>query len=135
MLDVRSSVEDYQINSKIEEIIQNAAKEIYPDKMKEISAILIRVSTSEDADLECSIKRFAIKIRANSKDVGTKIIEKLNSPLIKEVKISHNDCFLKIITTKSIEKTIDVKLIEENYKINDDIEIKVNTSTVGKFKT
>ena len=130
-------MEDFEFNQrqKIQEEIQKVAKEAFPNVLnKDVeSSIKIRDPISGDADFECSIKRFAFKIKRSSKNVAEQIISKVpaNCELVKYVQCSEDDCFLKIFVEKSGPQ-IQSDKSQENLCQN--VEIKVNISNLGKFK-
>ena len=128
-------MEDFEFNQrqKIQEEIQKVAKEAFPNvSNKDVeSSIKLRDPISGDADFECSIKRFAFKIKQSSKNVAEQIISKVNCELVKYVQCSEDDCFLKIFVEKSGPQ-IQSDKSQENLCQN--VEIKVNISNLGKFE-
>ena len=83
-------MEDFELNQrqKVQEEIQKVAKKAFPNVLnKDVeSSIKIRDPISGDADFECSIKRFAFKIKQSSKNVAEQIISKVpaNCELVAE---------------------------------------------------
>ena len=130
-------MEDFEFNQrqKVQEEIQKVAKEAFPNvSNKDVeSSIKIRDPISGDADFECSIKRFAFKIKRSSKNVAEQIISKVpaNCELVKYVQCSQDDCSLKIFVEKSVTQ-IQSDKNQENLCQN--VEIKVNISNLGKSK-
>ena len=132
-----SIMEDFEFNQrqKVQDEIQEIAKEAFPNvSIKDVErSIKIRDPISGDADFECSIKRFAFKIKQSSKSVAEQIISRVpaNCELVKYVQCSEDDCFLKIFVEKSGPQ-IQSDKNQENLCQN--VEIKVNISNLGKFK-
>ena len=126
---------EFNQHQKVQEEIQKVAKEAFPNvSIKDVeSAIKIRDPISGDADFECSIKRFAFKIKQSSKSVAEQIISKVpaNCELVKCVQCSEDDCFLKIFVEKSGPQT---HSDEKQEKLCQNVEIKVNISNLGKSK-
>ena len=130
-------MEDFEFNQrqKVQDEIQEIAKEAFPNvSIKDIeSSIKIRDPISGDADFECSIKRFAIKIKQSSKSVAEQIISKVpgNCELVNCVQCSEDDCFLKIFVEKSVPQ---IQSEDKQENLCQNVEIKVNISNLGKFK-
>ena len=126
---------EFDRQQKVQKEIQKATKEAFPNvSVKDVeSAILIRNPIAGDADFECSINRFAFKIKQHSRSVAKQIISKVpeNCELVKLVKCSEDDCFLKIFVEKSMPQSNSDKKLEQ---VSPDVEIKVNISSLGKSK-
>ena len=130
-------MEDFEFNQrqKVQDEIQELAKEAFPNvSIKDIeSSIKIRDPISGDSDFECSIKRFAIKIKQSSKSVAEQIISKVpeNCELVNCVQCSEDDCFLKIFVEKSVPQ---IQSEDKQENLCQNVEIKVNISNLGKLE-